>query len=69
MGLYKIPNISQENISKLFKGFNMVYAYIDDVLVMNKDEFKDHPNALEKFLQILTEAGVRLNAKRWTNRN
>ena len=34
------PDIFQENISELFDGFDMVRAYIDDVLVRTKTTLK-----------------------------
>ena len=39
----------------------MVSAYIDDILVHLKKNFKDHLNSLNKVLQILTEAVVNSN--------
>ena len=39
MGVCNGPNIFQENISKLFDGFDMVCAYIDDVLITTKNNF------------------------------
>ena len=54
MGVCNSPNIFQENISKLFKGFAMVRAYIDDVLVIIKNDFKDHLKALYRGVQRLT---------------
>ena len=50
MGFYGIPYISQEKISKLFDGFDMVRAYIDDVLVITKNNFEDHLKALDRVL-------------------
>ena len=35
MGVCNSPDIFQENISELFDGFDMVRAYIDDVLVIS----------------------------------
>ena len=37
MGVCNSPDIFQEKISELFDGFNMVRVYIDDVLVINKN--------------------------------
>ena len=54
MGVYNSPDIFQENISELFDSFDMVRAYIDDVLVINKNNFQDHIKALDKVLQRLT---------------
>ena len=59
MGVCNIPNIFQGKISKLFKGFNVVCVYIDDVLVIAKHEFKDHLNALERVIQLITEAALK----------
>ena len=55
------PDIFQENISELFDGFDMVRAYIDDVLVITKSNFEDHLKALYSVLQRLTEAGWKVN--------
>ena len=51
----------QENIYKIFKGFNMVRVYIYDVLVMNKNDLNDHIKALDTVLQRLSEAGLNVN--------
>ena len=37
MGVCNSFDILQEKISKLFEGFNMVRAYIDNVLTITKD--------------------------------
>ena len=47
-GACNSPNIFQENIYKLFEGFDMLRAYIDDILVITKNDFKYHLNTLEK---------------------
>ena len=56
------PDIFQGKISKLFKGFDMVRLYIYYVLVINKNNFKDHLKDLDRVLQILAEAGLEVNA-------
>ena len=65
MGVCNIPNIFQEKISKLFDGFDMVRAYIDDVLVTTKNKFEDHLKALDRILQRLAEAGLKVNAEKY----
>ena len=40
----------------------MVCAYIDDLLVLTKNDFKNHKNALEKVLQRLSEVLLKVNA-------
>ena len=37
MGVYNSPDISQEKISSTLKGFIMVHANINDVIVITKD--------------------------------
>ena len=72
MGVCNSANIFQEIISELFKGLDMVRAYIDDVLVIIKNEFKDHIKALEKYLQILCRSGIKSKCREviiCTNRN
>ena len=53
---FNSPNIFQENISKLFKWFDMVRAHTENVLVITKDEFINHLKALEIVSQKLAEA-------------
>ena len=57
--------IFQENISKLFDGFNMVCAYIDDVLIITKNNLEYHLKSLERVLQRLAEAGLKVNAEKY----
>ena len=45
MGVCNSTNISQEKISKIFEGFDMVHV-LKKVLVVNKIDFKDHINVL-----------------------
>ena len=63
MGVYNSLYIFQENISEMFKGLEMVRAYIDDVIAITKNYFKDHLKALEKVLQRIAEAGLEVNAE------
>ena len=56
MGVYNIPDIFQENISEICKGFDIVHAYIYNIQVITKNSLQDHLKALEKHLQRLTEA-------------
>ena len=62
MGVCNSPNIFQENISKLFDGFYMVSAYIDDVLIITKNNSEDHIKSLDTVLQRLVEAVLKVNA-------
>ena len=62
MGVCNSPDIFQEKISELFQGFDEVRAYIDDVLVITKENYDNHLVALERVLQRLAEAGLKVNA-------
>ena len=53
MGVYNSTYIFQEKISELFYGFDMVRAYIDDVIIITKNNSKDHLKALDRVLQRL----------------
>ena len=62
MGVYNSADISQENIQELLERFDMVREYIDYVLVLTKNNIKEHLKELEKVLQIITEVGLKVNA-------
>ena len=53
------PDISQENISELFYGLDMVCAYIDENI------FKDHIKALDRVLYIIVEEGLKVNTGKY----
>ena len=63
MGVCNSPGISQEKIYGLFEGFNTVCVYIYDILVITKNYYREHIKAFNKFLQILVEAGLKVNAE------
>ena len=42
----------------------MVCAYIDDVLVITQNSFEDHLKALDRVLQRLAEAGLKVNPEK-----
>ena len=65
MGICNAPDIFQEKIAELFQGFEYVRAYIDDVLLISKDDWKDHLEKLEKVLQKLAEAGLKVNDNKY----
>ena len=64
MAVCNSPDIFQEKISEFFDGFDMVRAYIDDVLVFTKNKFEDHRKALDRVLQRFAEAGLKLNTEK-----
>ena len=58
------PDIFQVNISKIFKGYDVVREYIDYVLVINRYEYRDHLKVLGKVLQKLSKAGLKVNIEK-----
>ena len=60
MGVCNIPDISQGNIYEIFEGFDMVSAYIDNLLVITKYDFKDNLKAQGEILQRLSEPGLKV---------
>ena len=60
MGVCNIPDISQGKIYEIFEGFDMVSAYIDNLLVITKYDFKDNLKALGEILQRLSEPGLKV---------
>ena len=62
MGLCNSPDIFQEKMNELFAGFDYVRAYIDDLLVITKGSFNDHLTHLDKVLEKLNNAGLKINA-------
>ena len=72
MGVCNSPYIFQENTSTLFDGFNMVRLYINDALVITKNNSKEHLKSLDRVIQGFAEVGLKVNAKKirlQTNRN
>ena len=64
MGLCNSPDIFQEKMNELFMGLDFARAYIDDLLCMTKGTFEDHLEKLERILVRLSQAGLKVNAKK-----
>ena len=64
MGLCNSPDIFQEKMSELFYGLDYVRAYIDDLLIISNGTYEDHLNKLDKVLQKLQKAGLKVNANK-----
>ena len=62
MGLCNSPDIFQEKMSILMQGLDFVRTYLDDVLCLTCDTFEDHLKQLDKVLQRLLDAGLKVNA-------
>ena len=64
MGLCKIPDIFQENMSKLFIGLDTVRVYIDNLLHFTKGSWTEHLTVLEYMFPRLQKAGLKVNARK-----
>jgi len=64
MGLCNSPDIFQEKMSELMQGLEFVRAYLDDLLVISRGDFDQHLDHLEKVLERVTEAGLKINASK-----
>ena len=51
-------------VKKLFEGFDTVHAYIDDVLIITNKDFTNYLKELEKVLQKLVYAGLKVNIEK-----
>ena len=64
MGLFYSPYIFQENIFELFKGFNMVREYKDNVLVITRQYFTYHLKTIENVLHRIVEELLKVNTEK-----
>ena len=55
MGVNNFPEKFQEKMNEMFRGFDFIRAYIDDVLIINKGDWSDHLEKLELPLQKLKD--------------
>ena len=58
------PDIFQECASELFTGFDFVRACIDDLLIASSSTFEGHLAKLEAAFARLSEAGLKVSAKK-----
>jgi RNase H-like domain found in reverse transcriptase/Reverse transcriptase (RNA-dependent DNA polymerase)/Integrase zinc binding domain len=64
MGLCNSPDIFQEKMSSLMQDLEYCRAYIDDLLILTKGDWKEHLRNLDTVLSRLREAGLKVNAKK-----
>ena len=62
MGIMGAPDIFQEKMSKLMSDLEWVRTYLDDLLTITKGSFDDHLLKLERVLQRLSDANLKVNA-------
>ena len=64
MGLCNSPDIFQEKMSTLMSDLEFVHSYIDDLLATTMSTWEDCLECLELVFQCLTNAGLKVNAKK-----
>ena len=64
MGIKIAPDVFQNVMSKLTQGMEYVKTYLDDLLILTNNNFKDHLTKLEMVLARLSTAGMRINAEK-----
>ena len=62
MGVKCSPDIFQSKINEMLGDIDAVRAYLDDVLVLAKGNFKDHLTQVQEVLKRLQKAGLKVNA-------
>ena len=64
MGVSNSPDIFQEKMNEMFRCFEFIRAYIDDLLIITKGYLSDHLEKLEQTLQKLKENGIKFNIEK-----
>ena len=47
MGICNSPEIFQEKMNEIFRGFEFIRAYINDLLIITKGDWYDNLNKIE----------------------
>ncbi len=66
MGVAGSPDIFQEKMKGLMSDLEYVRDYIDYLLIFLKDSFRDHLVKLEKVLQKVHKASLKVNCMKST---
>ena len=53
------PDIFQEKMNEMFRGFEFIRAYIDDLLIITKGDWSYHLEKLELKLKKLKDNGIK----------
>ena len=61
MGLNISADVFQRELSRLFEGIPYVLVYIDDILIITKETFEQHLQAVKTVLKKLLKVGMQLN--------
>ena len=64
MGLCKIPDIFQKNMSELFVGLDIEPVYINYILHVTKCSWTEHRTVLKYMFARFQKAGFKVNASK-----
>ena len=64
MSIEELSDIFQEKISGLMGDLEYLRTYLDDLLILTRDSFRDHLDKLEVLPEKLLEAGLHLNTEK-----
>ena len=64
MGVCNSPDIYQENVKKMFHGFEFTRAYINDLLIITKGDWSNQLEKLELTLQNLEDNRLKYKIKK-----
>src|SRR5687768_7492097 len=64
MGLCNSPDIFQEKMSELMVGLEFARVYLDDLLIILNTDFNEHLEHLERALNQLSEARLKINTSK-----
>ena len=64
MGVAKSPDIFQQKMNDLFHGFEFIRAYINELLIITKEDWTDHVYMLELMLKRLKGKGLKFNIEK-----
>ena len=64
MGFSNFPDIFQEKMNEMFRGFEFIWSCIDDPLITTKGDWYNNLDKLELTLQKLKYNGLKYNIKK-----
>ena len=64
MGVNKSPETFEEKMNEMFRGFEFIRAYINNLLIITKDYLSHHLEKLDLTIQNLRDNGLKYNIKK-----
>ena len=64
IGVRNSPDIFQEKMNEMFRGFEFILAYINNLLIITKGDWSDHLEKFELTLQKLKDNGLKCNIEK-----